>query len=122
MSQLQKKGVASAVLKWNDNPEIKGGTAPAQGDDCVKAVAIAETDWNDFSIPGEFLGGNPSPATSTGPQVIVTNTVIEWLNGQKENFGWFFVGENEKIGVKNNNDCKSNLSNLRLELQVNDKK
>ena len=122
MSQLQKKGVASAVLKWNDNPEIKGSIAPAQGDDCVKAVAIAETDWNDFSIPGEFLGGNPSLATSTGPQVIVTNTVIEWLNGQKENFGWFFVGENEKLGVKNNNDCKSNLSNLRLELLVNDKK
>lgn len=123
MWALQNKGIASAVLKWDNNPEIKSDTiAWPQGEDCVRAVAIAETEWDKFSIPGEFIQGNPSSVTPGGAGVVVTNTVIQWLNGQKENFGWFFVGENEKLGVKDNNDCKANLSNIRLELLVNDKK
>jgi hypothetical protein len=123
LSQLQNKGVASAVLKWDNNPEIKSDTiAWPQGEDCIKAVAVAETDWNSFSIPGEYLGGNPSSAGSLGQHEVVTATIIDWLNGEMQNNGWFFVGENEKLGEKDNNDCKANLSNIRLELLVNDKK
>lgn len=122
LSQLKNKGIASAVLTWDNKPEVKSDTtAWPQGEDCIKAVAIAETDWNAFSIPGEYLGGNPSSAGPLGQHETVTATVIDWLNGTKENHGWFFVGENEKIGEKDNNDCKANLSNIRLELLVKNK-
>lgn len=123
VSNLKGMGIASAVLKWSNNPEIKSDTiAWGKGEDCIKSIAIADTDWNAYSVPGEFLQGNPSAPSLKDSKLVVTQTVLQWINGQRENHGWFFVGESESLGVKDNNDCKAVLSNMRLEVLASDKK
>ncbi len=123
VSSLKGMGIASAELKWSNSPKLQSHTiAWEQGEDCIKSIAIANTDWNEYEIPGDFLQGNPAASPLSDSKIVVTHTVIEWINGQRENNGWFFVGEDEELGVRNNNDCKAILSNLRLEVLASDKK
>ena len=123
VSSLKGMGIASAELKWSNSPKLQSHTIQwEQGEDCIKSIAIANTNWNAYKIPGDFLQGNPVAFPLSDSKIVVTHTVIEWINGQRENNGWFFVGEDEELNAKNNDDCKAILSNLRLEVLASDKK
>lgn len=118
LSALQGKGIGSANLKWHASTTTSDGSSVSNAGNCVAKVFIALEPWkNDTTTQGEDLNVD----WPTG-NINVSSTVRDWMSGARPNYGFFFVGPDENLDVKNNNNCLTIMENLRLEVLVSEKK
>ncbi|MHB1184893.1 MAG: hypothetical protein ACYDIB_14265 [Desulfobulbia bacterium] len=118
LSALQGKGIGSANLKWDSSTQKSYGDTASNEGTCVAKVFIALEPWQqNITTQGEDLNVD----WPTG-NINVSSTVRDWMSGARPNYGFFFVGPDENLNVKNNDKCLTIMENLRLEVLVSEKK
>jgi len=114
LSVLQGKGIGLAHLKWHSTTRKSYGDTASNAGTCVAKVFIALEPWKyDTFITGEDL-------TTDWPEGVadVSSIVRDWMSGARPNYGFFFVGPDENLNYKNNDECLTIMENLRLEVLV----
>lgn len=117
VSKLKQTGIVSATLKWEPTTQRSTGDAVSNSGNCIAKVYQATETWQ----KGRTTAGEEIPWLFTGEtdlragELNVSQTVRGWLNSTQPNYGFFFVGPNENVDEKNNNECLTTMYNLRLE-------
>lgn len=114
LAALKGKGIVAANLKWHSSTQKSIGDSASNAGTCLKTVYIALEPWQTNALTqGEKLNFD-----SPDGDINVSSTVRDWMSGARPNYGFFFVGPDENLDVKNNDTCLTILENLRLEVVV----
>lgn len=120
ISSLKDTGFVTAKLKWQPNTQRSIGDAATNAGNCIAKVYFATEPWKkDAPTAGEALSWAFLGESSESPsEKDVSQVVRAWLQGTEPNYGFFFVGPNENVHEKNNNECLTTMSDMHLEVII----
>ncbi len=112
LSNLPGTDVVQARLLWTSTAKVNYPGIATNETWCPTRLYVAEEPWGPYKIKGEQIGSYITSPTS----VQVGAIVRDWVKGNRQNYGFFFVGQTEEMLQKSNQECWTQIYGLALEV------